>query len=89
MTGVLLRFDREIERADPIGERRFEELTLRIVPADTLRAEGGRLPVGERAVFAVRGVGGPPRLVEGRWIVDGRWGLALTPKEITEEFEVK
>lgn len=85
VTGVLLRFDREIERADPVGERVFERLTLRLAPADTLRIEGGRLGAEQRVTFSVKGIDGPPRVVEGRWIIDGRWGPALTPEELGRE----
>jgi hypothetical protein len=84
-TGVMLRFDREIARADRIGDGGFFTLTLRLAPADALRAEGGTLKRGERMVLEVLGRGGPPRVLEGRWITDGKWGATLGP----EEFELE
>lgn len=85
VTGVMVRFDREISRADRVGEAGFARLTLRLSPADTLRAEEGRLPDGEAIALSVLGRGGPPRVREGRWIVEGRWGPKLGPDEIEME----
>jgi len=84
-TGVMLRFDREISRADRLGDAGFARLTLRLSPADTLRAEDGSLPAGGAVAFLVLGKAGPPKVLEARWIVQGRWGAKLGPDEIAME----
>jgi hypothetical protein len=85
VTGAVLRFDRELESADHISGHGFDSITLRMTPADTLRLEDGRLYRGQRAHYRVRGVDGPPKLVEGRWIVDGRLDRKLERGEYDED----
>jgi hypothetical protein len=86
VTGVLLRFDREIKRVDNVSTTRaLTRLTLRTAPADTLRAEGGSLQPGAEVVFEVLGRDGPPRPVEGRWIIAGSYGPAVVPEEMELE----
>ena len=85
VTGALLRFDRELEGADHISEHGFSSLTLRMTPADTLRLENGKLYAGQGAHYKVRGVDGPPQLVEGRWIIDGRLDRKLERGEYDED----
>jgi hypothetical protein len=85
VTGAWLRFDREIASFDRLGERRFDRARLRIRPADTLNLGDGRLGPGESVSYEIAGVGGPPRVVEGRWLVEGAIGSAITDADITLE----
>ena len=85
MTGALLRFDRELVRTDQVSAWGFEERSLRMSPANTLRLEGGRLWPGESVTYDIAGAGGSPRLLAARWIVDGRLGAELRG----EEFELR
>jgi hypothetical protein len=82
VTGAWLRFDREIASVDVVGEAAFADARLRISPADTLRLGGGRLGPGGRVRYELAGVGGPPRLLEGRWLVDGAFGPAITDDDL-------
>ena len=61
---------------------RFARARLRIRPADTLNLGDGRLGPGESVSYEIAGVGGPPRVVEGRWLVDGAIGPAITDADL-------
>ncbi len=81
VTGALLRFDRELTRVDLVSDAGFARLKLRIAPANTLRAERGVLRPDGRAVYEVTGEGGPPRILDGRWLIEGRLGPLMTKDE--------
>ena len=81
VTGVILRFDRELTRAERTSANGFISIKLRLAPSDTLRLEGGRLQPGGRTVYQVEGKDGPARPLDGRWLIDGRLGPLLTKDE--------
>ena len=80
VTGAVLRFDGELARVDPVAGG-FERTSLRLQPADTLRVEGGRLRPGDKATYRVAGRGGPPRLADAVWLVNGKRGRRLHENE--------
>ena len=84
VTGVLLRFDRDLAAADRVSAQGPADLELRLAPADTLRISGGELLPGSAATYLVRGKDGPPRLLEGRWLIGGRLGRPLDRAEWRE-----
>ena len=85
VTGALLRFDRDLSRVDRVSSGGFSTLKLRLAPANALRLEGGSLRPGERAVYELEGDGGPPRPLDGRWLVHGRLGARM----MKDEFDVR
>ncbi|MGH7162203.1 MAG: hypothetical protein ACREID_01865 [Planctomycetota bacterium] len=68
--GVVIRFDRELGRADPVSGLAFPRVDLRLAPADTLRLSGAVLPPGASACYRVHGASGRPLPLEGRWILE-------------------
>ena len=83
VSGALMRFDRELKRVDRSSSNGFPDVDLRMSPADTLRLSGGTLHPGETAHYEVEGVGGPPQLVEGRWIDGDAAGREFERGEFT------
>jgi len=92
VTGVLLRFDREIATVDPVGPAEagdgdafvFARRRLRHHPADTLRLDRGVLAPGETVSYRIAGRDGPPRVLEARWLVgDGRYGARIGDGELS------
>jgi len=67
-SGVVLRFDRELERVDRLGPAPFRDVRLRVAAADTLELGGGELLPGRAVRLRVIGRGGAPHFVEGRWL---------------------
>lgn len=74
--GALLRFDRDLATVDRL-EGPFASAELRLAQADTVRLTGGVLPDGSAAVYWIAGRDGAPRLLDARWIVDGRLGRRI------------
>jgi hypothetical protein len=85
VTGALLRFDRELLRVDRVSTMGFREIQLRLAPADTVRVEGEPLVTGGRSSYRIEGRDGSPRLLEARWLLDGRLGPVIDPGEIRIE----
>ena len=85
VTGALLRFDRELRRVDRVSSLGIADIQLRLAPADTVRVEGEPLVTGGRSSYRIEGRDGSPRLVEARWLLDGRLGPVIDPDEIRIE----
>jgi len=85
VSGALMRFDRELKRVDRSSSNGFPDVDLRMSPADTLRLSGGTLQPGETVHYEIEGVGGPPQLVEGRWIEGDAAGREFGRGEFTTE----
>lgn len=97
VTGVLLRFDREIATVDVArvsgsgstgagdGDASvFARRRLRHHPADTLRLDRGVLAPGEAVSYRIAGRDGPPRVLEARWLVgEGRYGARIGDGELS------
>lgn len=83
--GAVLRFNRDLLRADLLTLGGFQTLEVRIAPANVVVAKGGQLGPGDSVTMELAGLGGPPEPEGGRWFIGGMMGPNIRKSEMKVE----